>query len=61
MITYKVEISSSVISATEESQVTSGDAELDEDDDLLRGEKRLFERSLSEVFFTFTTKFAYVL
>ena len=51
----------SVISATEESQVTSGDAELDEDDDLLRGEKRLFERSLSEVFFTFTTKFAYVL
>ena len=40
----------SVISATEKSQVTSSDAELDVDDDLLRGEKRFFERSPHEVF-----------
>ena len=47
--------------ATEESQVTSSDAGLDVNDDLLRGKKRFFERSPNEVFFTFTSKFAYVL
>ena len=40
----------SVISGTEKSQVTSSDAELNVDDDFLRGEKRFFERSPHEVF-----------
>ena len=39
----------------------SSDAELDVDDDLLRGEKRFFERSpRGEVFFTFTSKFTHL-
>ena len=39
----------SVISSTEESQVTSSDAELDEDDNHLRGEKRFFQRKKKQV------------
>ena len=68
MITNKVELIVivislivTVISSTEESQVTSSDAELDEDDNHLRGEKRFFQRSPGEVFSLFTSKFAHVL
>ena len=65
MITNKVEISFLVISATEKSQVSSSEAELDVCNDPLRGKNirgnKIFERRPSEIFVTFTSKFEYVL